>query len=150
MTNGQQTPPLQPQQATASPPVAPRRPIERTFHGRTFTDDYEWLRDKDSAEVRSHLEAENAYTQSRTAHLQPLADAIFGEVKARVKETDLSLPVRSGNWWYFSRSTEGKSYAAMCRIPVGQSDGHGSARPAFSPMPASIFAFISSVVVSPK
>ncbi len=49
------------------PPVAPRRPVTRTHHGDSVVDEYEWLRDKDSPEVRAHLEAENAYTEARTA-----------------------------------------------------------------------------------
>ena len=106
-----------PQTATnpiAAPPVAKQVPHTRTFHGREFVDNYEWLREKDSPEVRQHLEAENAWTVQQTAHLKPLQDRLFEEVKARVQETDMSLPVRSGGWWYFSRTEEGKSYGTMC------------------------------------
>ena len=107
-----------PATALATPPVAAKVPFVRSFHGIEFTDDYEWLREKESPEVRAHLEAENAYTASRTAHLGPLQDAIFGEVKSRVQETDMSLPVRVGGYWYFSRTQEGKSYSQSCRIPL--------------------------------
>ena len=55
------------------PPVAKRVPHERTHHGDTFVDDYEWLRDKESPETLAYLEAENAYTEARTAHLEPPA-----------------------------------------------------------------------------
>lgn len=104
-----------------TPLQAPRphqRELVREFHGRTFVDHYEWMRDKDSPEVREHLESENAWTKHRTQHLQPLADRLFDEVKSRVQETDMSLPTRSGDWWYYSRTEEGKSYARMCRLPV--------------------------------
>ena len=107
------------------PPQARREPTERTFHGDTFVDDYEWLRDKESPEVIAHLEAENAYTEAMTQHLKPLADTIFGEIKAHTKETDLSVPVRMGDWWYFTRTTEGEQYAVHARSPHQD----GAARP---------------------
>lgn len=105
-------------QNPSSPPVPERVEHERTHHGHTFVDHYEWMRDKESPEVIAHLEAENAYTAERTAHLEGLREAIFEEIRTRVKETDLSVPVRRGNWWYFSRTTAGKAYAARCRVPV--------------------------------
>lgn len=107
--------------APVQAPVAKKDPSPRSFHGREIMDDYEWLRDKDSSEVLAHLTAENTYTDARTAHLKPLEDAVFTEVKSRIQETDLSVPVRSGDWWYFSRTQEGKSYVQMCRIPVDRS-----------------------------
>ena len=57
---------------SALPPVAAKLPVTRSFHGRDLQDDYEWLRDKENPEVRAHLEAENAWTESRTSHLKPL------------------------------------------------------------------------------
>ncbi|MFR4190780.1 MAG: oligopeptidase B, partial [Corynebacterium variabile] len=102
----------------ALPPVAAKIPHTRSFHGREFHDDYEWLREKENPAVREYLEAENAFTDARTAHLKPLQDAIFGEVKERIRETDMSLPVRAGRYWYFSRTEEGKSYGISSRIPV--------------------------------
>ena len=102
------------------PPVAVRRPHRREHHGRVFVDDYEWLRDKDSPETIAHLEAENAYTEAMTAELADLRETVYREIRSRIKETDMSVPVRSGRWWYFSRTTEGKSYARHCRVPVPQ------------------------------
>jgi oligopeptidase B len=109
-----------PEQIT--PPVARKAPTERTHHGDTFVDDYEWLRDKESPETLAHLEAENAYTEARTAHLADLRDAIFGEIKSRTKETDLSVPSRIGSYWYYGRSIEGKQYGVSCRCPVDGPD----------------------------
>ena len=109
-----------PEQIT--PPVARKVPTERTHHGDTFVDDYEWLRDKESPETLAHLEAENAYTEARTAHLADLRDAIFGEIKSRTKETDLSVPSRIGSYWYYGRSIEGKQYGVSCRCPVDGPD----------------------------
>ncbi len=100
------------------PPVADRRPVERTHHGDTVVDDYEWLREKESPDVLAHLEAENAYTEARTSHLEGLREAIFSEIKARTLETDLSVPVRRGDWWYYGRTQEGQQYGLSCRRPV--------------------------------
>jgi oligopeptidase B len=100
------------------PPLAPRRPLDRVHHGHTFTDDYEWLRDKTDPEVVAYLEAENAWTARRTAHLAATTEQLFQEVKGRTRETDLSVPVRDGGFWYFTRTREGSSYAAYCRAPV--------------------------------
>lgn len=105
-----------------TPPVAAKVAYTRSFHGRDFADNYEWLRDKDSADVQAYLNAENAFTAERTSHLKPLEKAVFSEVKARVQETDKSLPVRSGNYWYFARTQEGKSYGQMCRIPLSDAN----------------------------
>ena len=76
-----------------TPPIAAQRPATREFHGRSFVDNYEWLRDKDAPETREYLEAENAYTAERTAHLETLTENIFTEVKSRIKQTDMSVPL---------------------------------------------------------
>jgi oligopeptidase B len=109
----------------AASPVAPRaerRPAARTHHGDTFDDPYEWLRAKDDAAVVSHLEAENAYTQARTAHLEGLREQIFTEIKGRTLETDLSVPTRRGQWWYYTRTREGSQYGIQCRAPISSPD----------------------------
>ncbi|MCW2830223.1 MAG: oligopeptidase [Aeromicrobium sp.] len=103
-------------------PTAERRPIVRTHHGDEFVDDYEWLRDKDDPATLAYLEAENAHTDAATAHLEPLRQQIFDEIKARTLETDLSVPVRRGGWWYYTRTVEGQQYAIRCRRPVADAD----------------------------
>ncbi len=80
------------------------------------------MRDKDDPQVIAHLEAENAFTAEKTAHLAPVTDAIFGEILGRTQETDLSVPVRRGTYWYFTRTTEGQSYGRFCRVPVASDD----------------------------
>lgn len=111
------------------PPVADRRPVTTEHHGHTRVDDYEWLRDKGSEEVTAYLEAENAWTQERTAHLAGLREAIFQEIKARTLETDLSVPTRSRGHWYYGRSFEGREYGASCRVPVRDADDWTPPRP---------------------
>ena len=105
-----------------TPPQAPRHPVVREHHGDRFEDPYEWLRAKDNAEVISHLDAENAYTQARTAHLSDLREKLFTEVKSRVQETDLSVPSRRGDWWYYGRTEEGAQYGIQCRTAVAGDD----------------------------
>ena len=112
-----QTPPASP-----TPPAAARRPVDRTHHGDTFSDPYEWLRAKDDPEVIAHLEAENAYTDARTAHLDGLRERIFEEIKGRTLETDLSVPTRRGQWWYYGRTVEGSQYGIQCRAPLASPD----------------------------
>jgi oligopeptidase B len=104
------------------PPVAKRVETRREHHGDVFIDPYEWLRDKTDPEVVDYLNAENAYTEHVTEHLADLRQAIFDEIKARTKETDLSVPVRRGPWWYYGRSFEGKQYSVHCRCPVADPD----------------------------
>jgi len=103
---------------TVSPPVAKQVPVERTHHGDTVVDPYEWLRHKDDPDVIAHLEAENAYSEALTDHLEDLRKAIFTEIKTRTLETDLSVPTRRGSWWYYARTVEGAEYALHCRCPV--------------------------------
>jgi oligopeptidase B len=105
-----------------NPPIAKRVDARREHHGDVFVDPYEWLRDKSNPDVIAYLEAENAYTDEQTAHLAPLRQKIFDEIKARTKETDLSVPTRRGDWWYYGRSFEGKQYGVQCRCPVSDPD----------------------------
>ena len=102
----------------ASPPTAPQRPHVITAHGDERQDPWFWLRDREDPEVLAYLEAENAYTDAETAPLADLRERLFEEMKARIKETDMSVPARRGPWWYYSRTEEGKSYAIHCRRPA--------------------------------
>jgi oligopeptidase B len=110
-----------PQSASSSvptPPVAKEVPTERTHHGDTVTDPYAWLANPKDPEVIAYLEAENRYTEALTAGLGELRSAVFDEIKARTQETDLSVPVRKGNWWRYTRTVEGQQYAIHCRRRV--------------------------------
>jgi oligopeptidase B len=104
------------------PPAAQRIRHERTFHGDTFADEYAWLADKDNPDTIAFLEAENAYTEAMTAGQAGLREAIFGEIKARTQETDLSVPNRKGGWWYYARTVEGQQYPVLCRREVRPDD----------------------------
>ncbi|MEO5742965.1 MAG: oligopeptidase B, partial [Terracoccus sp.] len=104
------------------PPLAAKKPTRRVHHDDVYIDDYEWLRDKDNPEVLAHLAAENAYTDARTAHLGLLREQLFEEFTGRTQETDLSVPVREGRWWYYTRTVEGQEYGIHCRAPISGPD----------------------------
>ncbi|MBT9254811.1 S9 family peptidase [Phycicoccus sp. MAQZ13P-2] len=105
-----------------TPPTAPRRDHVREHHGDRVVDPYWWMRDLEDPALRAYLEAENAYAEAMTEHLAPLRTTLFDEIRARVKEDDLSVPVASGPWWYFSRTAEGKQYAIHVRVPRADGD----------------------------
>ncbi len=107
-------------------PIAARRDHPRTHHGDTVNDAYAWLKDPEDPEVLDYLRAENAYTESRTAHLDGLRKTVFGEIKERTQETDLSVPVRKHGWWYYGRTEEGKQYGIRCRVAVGDRGPDGA------------------------
>ena len=107
------------------PPVAKRVPHRTTRHGRDVLDDYAWLADREDPDTIAYLEAENAYAEDSLASQAPLRETIFQEIKSRVVETDLSVPVRWGPWSYYSRTVEGLDYAIHCRRPVG-ADAEGN------------------------
>lgn len=103
-----------------NPPIAKQEALIREFHGRSFVDEYEWMRNKESQDTLDHLNAENTYTEAKTAHLKQLTENVFEEIKSRVKQTDMSVPSRAGDYWYYGRSEEGKEYGFSCRIPVSE------------------------------
>lgn len=108
---------------TESAAPAPKRvDAERIHHDDVFLDPYEWMRDKSDPEVIAHLEEENAHVDEMTAYQEPLRKKIFDEIKSRTKETDLSVPLRRGDWWYYGRSLEGKQYGVHCRCPIAGPD----------------------------
>jgi oligopeptidase B len=97
------------------PPTAPRVEHREVRHGATVVDNYHWLREKSNPEVVKYLEAENAYTLAMTKESKPFEEALYKEMLARVKQTDLSVPVRRGAYLYYSRTEEGKQYPIECR-----------------------------------
>src|ERR1019366_8554309 len=98
-----------------TPPVAPVMEHKEVRHGTTVTDDYFWLREKTNSKVVQYWEAENAYTAAVTKNLQPFADALYTELLSHVKQTDLSVPTRRGEYLYYTRTEEGQQYPIRCR-----------------------------------
>ncbi len=97
------------------PPVAPRRPKRMEIHGDVRVDDYFWLRERENPEVLAYLEAENAYTEALMAHTQPLQEQLYQEMRARIQETDQSVPVQMDDYFYYTRLEEGRQYPIYCR-----------------------------------
>jgi oligopeptidase B len=114
-----------------SPPIADRRQHAVTNHGVTRQDPYAWLRADNWQEVmqapetlapdiRAYLEAENAYlAEAFEGPHQGLVDALFGEMKGRIKEDDSGVPSPDGPWAYNSRMLEGQQYLLIVRTPRG-------------------------------
>jgi oligopeptidase B len=98
-----------------APPVASRHEHREVRHGEDVEDDYFWLREKSNPEVARYLEAENAYTAAMTKDLKSFEDALYAEMLGRIKQTDLSVPVRRSGYLYYARTEEGKQYPIHCR-----------------------------------
>ena len=98
-----------------TPPQPKRIPHTTTIHGYQLTDEYGWLREKGTPAVTAYLEAENAYTEAVLAPHKALQGSLYAEMLGRIKQTDLSVPTRRGEHWYYSRTEEGKQYPYMCR-----------------------------------
>lgn len=115
-----ETTPHTPQASPHTPPVAPKRYGYRVRDqfGQHFDDPWDWLRDGGNPEVRAHLEAENAWADAVTAPTREAAARLVEEVKASTALTDVTVPIREGEFWYFRRFTEGQSYATHHRAPV--------------------------------
>ena len=98
-----------------APPIAAPRRTESTLHGDTLVDDYAWLRERDNPEVISYLEAENAYCDAAMEPTVELQKTLYAEMVSHIKETDVSVPFREGEYWYYSRTEEGAQYPIYCR-----------------------------------
>jgi oligopeptidase B len=96
-------------------PTAPKRPYEITQHGYTRIDNYYWMRDRSDPEVLKYLHAENDYLEEIMGHTKSLQETLFAEMKARIKETDATVPEKRGEYFYYSRTEEGKQYPIYCR-----------------------------------
>ena len=109
-----------PQASPNTPPVAPKRYGYRVRDqfGQHFDDPWDWLRDGDNPEVRAHLEAENTWADAVTEPTREAAARLVEEVKASTALTDVTVPIREGEFWYFRRFAEGQSYATHHRAPV--------------------------------
>ncbi|BAL98107.1 MULTISPECIES: S9 family peptidase [Caldilinea] len=97
------------------PPAPMRRPTQLTIHGDVRIDDYYWLRHRDDPEVIAYLTAENAYTAAVMRDTEPLQEALFQEMRGRIQESDSTVPVQDGTYWYYRRTVAGLNYPIYCR-----------------------------------
>ena len=114
------TPPAPETTHVPTPPVAKKIPTPRTLHGESFIDAYAWMRDKDAPPVLEHLGAEAAYAGAVMAPLQPLIDALYGEIVSHIAEDDASVPVKDGAWYYWRRIAKGQGYPTHLRRAAGK------------------------------
>ena len=97
------------------PPVAQKNSHVDTVLNHERSDEYFWLRDRENPDVIAYLEAENAYTAEVMKHTEKLQEKIYDEIVGRIKETDLSVPVKRDDYYYYSRTEKGKEYSIYCR-----------------------------------
>ena len=98
-----------------TPPVAAKQPHEMVIHGDKRIDNYYWLRQQDDSAVIDYLNAENKYTEDSMQHTEKLQQSLYEEMLSRIKETDLSVPYRLQDYYYYSRTEEGQAYGIFCR-----------------------------------
>ena len=112
----------------SKPPMAKKVIRVETLHGEKLEDDYFWLRDRKNPEVKAYLEKENAYADAFMKPTEALQARLYEEMLGRIKETDLSVPFRQGEFLYYSRTEKGKQYPIYCRKRAGGSGGRKAPR----------------------
>src|SRR5580765_2142335 len=105
-----------------APPVAKKIPHVTDINGHKLTDNYFWMREKTNPDVRAYLEAENAYTDAVMKPTEPFQKKLYDEMLSRVKETDVEVPYREGDYFYYTRTEAGKQYQIRCRRKATVSD----------------------------
>ena len=104
------------------PLPAKRVDYVRKFHNHVFVDEYAWMKNTKSKDLRDYINAQNEYTSKRVSSLEPLRKHLFSELKSRIQETDMSVPTRMDGYWYYVRTEEGKQYAVQCRMKIKSED----------------------------
>ncbi len=97
------------------PPMAKKIPKEMTIHDDPRQDNYFWLRERDNPDVKAYLAAENAYADAFMKPTSGLQEKLYKEMLSHMKETDLTVPFRYRDYFYYTRTEEGKQYAIQCR-----------------------------------
>jgi oligopeptidase B len=98
-----------------APAVAKKVPHATEIHGHKMADNYAWLREKSNPEVRAYLEQENLFTDAVMKPTEPFQKKLYEEMLSRVKETDVEVPYREGDYFYYVRTEAGKQYPIRCR-----------------------------------
>jgi oligopeptidase B len=98
-----------------APPVAKKVPKTTEINGRELVDNYFWLRDKQNPDVAAYLQAENAYTDAIMKPTEGLQKKLYDEMLSRIKETDVEVPYKEGDYFYYTRTEAGKQYSIYCR-----------------------------------
>src|SRR6266478_1094314 len=101
--------------APPTPPMAEKKPKTTKIHGTTLVDNYFWLREKSNPQVMEYLRAEDAYSEAAMKPTAALQEKLYKEMLSHIKQTDVNVPYRWGNYYYYSRTEEGKQYPIFCR-----------------------------------
>lgn len=99
-------------------PIAKKEPKVLKMHGYEITDNYGWMRDREdkkNPEIIKYLEENNKHVDAHMSKHQPLMDTLYKEMIGRIKQTDMSVPTKVGDWWYFNTTEEGKQYPTFMR-----------------------------------
>jgi oligopeptidase B len=97
------------------PPTTEKKPKVTEINGDRMVDNYFWLREKSNPAVIAHLEAENAYSSAVMKPTEALQDKLYNEILSHIKQTDVTVPYRWGDYFYYSRTVEGQQYPIYCR-----------------------------------
>lgn len=105
------------QEQPPKPPIAKKIPKTTQIHGYTVTDDYAWLADKTKTDkdMLAYLKAETDYADAMMASTKGFQDSLYKEMLARIKETDENVPYKNGEYFYYTRTEQGKQYPIFCR-----------------------------------
>lgn len=105
------------QEQSPKPPIAKKSPMTTQIHGYTVVDDYAWLKDKEkkNPDVLAYLKAEDDYANAMTKSTTGFQESLYKEMLARIKETDENAPYRKGDYFYYTRTEQGKQYPIFCR-----------------------------------
>src|SRR5437870_4478960 len=98
-----------------NPPIAATHPHEFILHGKKHIDQYWWLQDKTKPEVQSYLKAENEYAADFMKPHKALQAKVYKEIRSRIKENDMTVPVKDGPYDYYTRTKKDKQYSIHCR-----------------------------------
>jgi oligopeptidase B len=85
-------------------------PTRLEKHGHIRLDNYYWLRERGNPEVIAYLKEENEHAEKAMAHTNGLEEKLFEEIKARFKQTDISVPYKRDDYFYYTRYEEGREY----------------------------------------
>ena len=96
-------------------PAARIVPTVRVLHGEKRVDHYAYMRDPQLPEVAAYMAAENGYTAAMMQHTEALQEKIYQEMLGRLKEDDTRVPEKKDDWFYYSRTEQGKAYPIFCR-----------------------------------
>ncbi len=98
-----------------NPPMTEKKAKVTDIHGEKLMDNYFWLREKKNPAVIAHLESENAYTTAMMKHTEALQEKLYNEILSHIKQTDVNVPYKRGEYFYYTRTVEGQQYAIFCR-----------------------------------